>query len=381
MAKIGVYTFDFTLDNYGQVLQYLATQAFLNALGHHTTLLSMQGPYPSLSRRIKGLIKRAVLKLYHLFRPAKGGSPQKITDPEKEAKNALFAQWTACTHRQESEAPRHFEEFRQRYFSRQRGYYEELCNSGYDAYCVGSDQTWSFIDYNNMFGWTPEKAKRFTLAASLGHSHYSDNQIDTIKGYLHRFNFVTVREDNGLDFCKRAGYQQAYKVLDPTFLLQPAVYNQYTEEVITEKPYVFVYLLGGQISLTVREIINHCESLGYDVKYVESQGRDEDISKIPATVGQWLNLMSKATYVLTNSFHGFAFSLIYHKPMMVFPLVGIMKDMNGRITDLAKQMNLEERIYHGDFAPLTRQIDWSHIDFIIANNRDITTRLVQETLK
>lgn len=381
MAKIGVYTFDFTKDNYGQVLQYLATQEFLKSLGHKASLLSMQGRYPTLGGKLKWVLRKIAYRLRSmLVRQQQGCEAHHQHSPEVDAKAALFAQWAACTQRQESEAPRHFEEFRERYFSRERGYYEALCKSGYDAYCVGSDQTWSFLGYDNMFGWTPDKSKRFTLAASLGHRHYTDDEVERVKKYLYRFDFVTVREDNGLEFCKRAGYERVHKVLDPTFLIPPTTYDAYSEEIAEEKPYIFVYMLGGEISVSVKNILQQCKSMGYGVKYVESQGRDEDVEKIPATVGQWLGLMKKATYVLTNSFHGFAFSLIYHKPMLVFPLVGIMKGMNGRIEDLARQMGIEERIYCNDFAVMSDAIDWEHIDMIIERNRATTTQLVQHVL-
>lgn len=381
MAKIGVYTFDFTKDNYGQVLQYLATQEFLKSLGHEATLLGMKGACPTLCGKLKWVLRRIALKIRGvLIRSQQSCESQRQPSSEADAKKALFAQWEACTQRQEREAPRHFEEFRERYFSREKGYFEELCKSGYDAYCVGSDQTWSFLGYDNMFGWTPDKAKRFTLAASLGHRHYTDEEVSIVKKYLYRFDLVTVRENNGVEFCNRAGYDRVHKILDPTFLLPPTAYDFYSEEIAEDKPYVFVYMLGGEISVCVRDILQYCKSMGYDVKYVESQGRDEDIEKIPATVSQWLGLMSKATYVLTNSFHGFAFSLIYHKPMIVFPLVGIMKGMNGRIEDLARQMGLQERIYSNDLAVLNDAIDWRHIDKIIECNREMTTQLVRQVL-
>lgn len=380
MAKIGVYTFDFTSDNYGQVLQYLATQEYLKTLGHQATLLSMQGRRPTLSSKVRWMLRRIARKLCGIAILKSGSKDKDNIAPEIDEKKALFAQWAACTQRQEQEAPRHFEDFRNQFFSRQKGYYETFCESGYDAYCVGSDQTWSYMGYDNMFGWTPDKAKRFTLAASLGHSKYTDNQISGVEKYLHRFDFVTVREDNGLEFCRRAGYQRVSKVLDPTFLLPSVEYDKYAEEINTEKPYIFVYLLGGEISISMSGILQKCETLGYDVKYVESQGRDEAVEKIPATVGQWLGLMRKASYVLTNSFHGLAFSLIYHKPMIVFPLVGIMKDMNGRIEDLSKQMGIEERVYDNDFSVLSHPVDWERIDSIIERNRIVTTELVQATL-
>ena len=111
--------------------------------------------------------------------------------------------------------------------------------------------------------------------------------------------------------------------------------------------------------------------------YVESQGRDEKCSKIFPTVEEWLGLVSNASYVITNSFHGMAFSIIYHKPFLVFPLVGLMEGMNGRVVDLSKTLSLENRVYDGNMDILFEPISWMQTDEVIAHNKDILTTLIK----
>lgn len=373
MSKIGVVTFDNTIDNYGQVLQYLATQEYLKSLGHKVTLVHPTGIRRTFKRRVIWKFTSIYWRIKNILLHK---AEAKIDDVlvsensnEELQKKKIFDQWAEVTFRLESERPRHFEEFRQKYFSRQYGTYDDIIDANYDAYCVGSDQTWSDAGYHMMLGWTPEKARRFSLAPSVGHRKYEDYEIKTFIPYLKRFDFVTVREDNGLNLCEKCGYIGAKKILDPTFLLDSSIYDKYVKNKYAGKTYVFVYMLGGEISIPVKDIISFCKSNNMDVKYVESQGRDEKIESIPASVGEWLGLMKNASYVITNSFHGMAFSIIYHKPFVIFPLVGLMERMNGRINDLTLKFGLQNRIYNDSLDLIKEPIDWERIDCIIEDNR------------
>lgn len=379
MAQIGVLTFSFTKDNYGQVLQYLATQEYLKQKGHKATLIEPSG----WRNRNKSKIERRALKLLkkitrHIS-PIKNSpsTEEKITEEEKQ-KRIIFNQWAEITDRKEQKHPRLFEEFRKKYFNRQTGTYNDILASGYKAYCVGSDQTWSSAGYHMMLGWVPRKYKRFSIASSVGHRVYTDNEIASFRKYLKRFDFITVREDSGIELCRRCGYNSAKKILDPTFLLKAKDYLPYTENnEPCSKPYIFIYLLGGEISLSLTEIVCFCEEKGYEIKYVESQGRDEHRECIDATVEQWLDLMKEASYVITNSFHGMALAIIFHKPFLVFPLVGIMNGMNGRIYDLGQCLKMEDRIYSGNMDILFQPIAWNNADNYIECNRKCVDTLIE----
>ena len=385
MAQIGILTFSFTKDNYGQILQYLATQEYLKQKGHEAILVEPTGwqerQKSKIERRIAKLIKKIKRHIFHNSKHTNSltmsSTEETITDEEKQ-KRIIFKKWAETTDRKEIEHPRHFEEFRGKYFNRQSGTYNDILISGYNAFCVGSDQTWSSAGYHMMLGWVPKRLKRFSIASSVGHRVYTDNEIASFKKYLKRFNFITVREDSGIELCRRCGYKSAKKILDPTFLLKATDYLPYTEKhEPSSRPYVFIYLLGGEISLSITEIVGFCESKGYEIKYVESQGRDEHRECIDATVEQWLGLIQGSSYVITNSFHGMALSIIFHKPFLIFPLIGIMEGMNGRITDLAQSLQLEDRIYSGDISILFRPVDWRNTDSHIDDNRKRVDKLIE----
>lgn len=374
MAKIGIVTFSDTVDNYGQVLQYLATQEFLSSLGHEATLVKPQGFRRTIWRRIKWKF----VGIKNKFRKSDSITSMGTSSisEQEQRKNKIFREWANVTEQQERESPRQFDLFRLRHFRTQTGTFDDVIETDYTAYCVGSDQTWSGAGKYMMLGWIPKKTKRFSIAPSVGHRIYTKEEVDSFKNYVHAFNFITVRENNGLELMHRCGRDDAIKVLDPTFLLTSQEYERFAKPFSSEKPYILVYLLGGEISVPVSDIIKFCKQNGFDVKYVESQGRSENLQRIPATVDQWLGLMQNASYVITNSFHGMAFSIIYHKPFLTFPLVGLMHSMNGRIEDLAAQMGLENRIYKNDLQMLLSPIEWRCADKVIAENKSVLTNMV-----
>lgn len=76
-------------------------------------------------------------------------------------------------------------------------------------------------------------------------------------------------------------------------------------------------------------------------------------------------------------FSWYGFSIIYHKPFLVFPLVGLMEGMNGRVVDLSNTFSLENRVYDGNMDILFEPISWMQTDEVIAHNKDILTTLIK----
>ena len=378
MAKIGVLTFFGTTDNYGQVLQYLATQEYLNSLGNSTSLIVPKGYERTFWRRVKWKIQNyyAIITNF-LYKRKKTVSITCGVSKEEQAKLQVFKKWAEVSKRQELEHPRCFDKFRSNFFSIQIGTYDELLASGYDAFCIGSDQTWSAGGFEMMLGWVPKKYPRFSIAPSVGHRIYSHEEVLSFRKYLQAFDFITVRESKGIDLATECGRKDAVKVLDPTFLLSSKEYDKFAVKSPKNESYILIYLLGGEIEKPVAEIEKYCKEKGCRVKYVESQGRDENCPKIFPTVEEWLGLVSNASYVITNSFHGMAFSIIYHKPFLVFPLVGLMEGMNGRVVDLSNTFSLENRVYDGNMDVLFEPISWMQTDEVIAHNKDILTTLIK----
>lgn len=366
MAKICVATFADTSDNYGQVLQYLATQEFLKERGHD--------PYLFISRGHRlPLYIRAINKLRKKFFPPK----LRILSEEKQKQAEVYRRWDEVAARMEAAHPRKFEEFRKQKFKILFCFLEDVQKYKFDAYAVGSDQTWGNFDETYFLNWAPKNALRFAFAPSIAHKQYTDEEIEILKPIINSYSFVTVREYNGLEFCQRVNYKGAKLVLDPTFLMPTSVYDKFkSDKQVSEKPYLLLYLLGNDVSLDVQQIFQFAHEKGLEVKYVASQGRDDDFPKVYPEVGEWLGLMKNATYVITNSFHGMAFSVIYHKSFMVLPVVGLFSGMNVRIETIASLFNLQNRFFQGNLDLIEEPIDWTQAEKVISENRGVLNELM-----
>ena len=380
MAKIGIITFNFTKDNYGQVLQYLATQEYLKSLGHTPILVEPNRWKRTFPRLIKWSIQIIYGYLKSIASQFTTHKTNSIVKKEIEKENT-FKKWAIITEQQERTHPRHFNDFREKYFSHQTGTFDDILASHYDCFCVGSDQTWSGAGWYWMLDWVPQKIRRFSIAPSIGHRKYTNKELRRFAPYLKKFDFITVRENNGLELCKKCGRSDAVKILDPVFLLDSSVYDKFITSTPQNKPYVFIYMLGGEIKLPISKILDFCRKQNLDIKYVESQGRNENVpNKIFASVEEWLKLISNSKYVITNSFHGTAFSILFQKPFLTFPLINLMGDMNERVYDLAENMGLKERIYKENMDILTQKVDWSISEKKIIENKNTLDRLINKIL-
>ena len=381
--RIGIITFSNTKDNYGQVLQYLATQDYLDGRGHETFLFIPQGHKVTIWNRLVHKTKKIGKKILKFL-------PAGLTDKESDAltrplsisaldeqKQSLFERWAVITEWNEKQHPRHFGDFRRSFFHTHSCYYEDL--KDVYAFAIGSDQMWSYISEDTMLSFVRGNIKRFSIAPSVGHKVFNEDEIKIAAPALAKFDFITVREQNGLDFCKACGRIDAHLVLDPTFLIPKKSYQKYAnlQRIQVPKRYVMIYMLGGEIEPSIEDMFKWAKERELEVVYVASQGRDDEHPKCYATVEQWLALLQNAEYVFTNSYHGMALSVIYHKQFITFPLIGLMEGMNGRIVQLAENFSLQGRIYQGDLNAVTKQIDWEIAEKTIEKNINLLDKLLK----
>lgn len=355
MAQIGVVTFSQTLDNYGQVLQYLAIQEYLSLRGHQVYLIridSSVGLVRKIYRKLKSLVKKKEEKTY-----------------------STFDKWAEMTLANEKLHPRGFEAFRKE-FCKIVNLQVPMSRKIFDAVVIGSDQIWSYVSPFNFLDFAKHGEDKFAIAPSIGKFRFDDASISIVKGWLKDFKFITCREQSAVDMCKRAGREDAMLVLDPTFLISSETYLKYASSQSVKENYVFVYLLGADISVDVAQIYDFAKKENLQVKYVASQGRDDAFPKEWATIPEWISLLANAKYVFTNSFHGMALSCIFHKQFLVFPIVGEMVGMNERIYSIARTFSCESHIYSEHLEKVKEPIDYDVIDTRIASNRNLINDLL-----
>ena len=350
MAKIGIYTFSSSVDNYGEVLQYLATQEYLKQRGHAPYLLRIKMKMP-VSYRIKRLVFSVINYI------------------KKKGKNDVFSEWHRWSDYYEKFHPRHFEEFRLQNFNIVSANDKTIESYNFDAYAAGSDQVWAGVAPIPFLQFPPEDVIRFSIASSTGNIAFDAKQIRRCSEYLKKFSFVTTREMSGVKLCSQSGYSNAYCVLDPTFLIDTSAYNNYAKHVKDEKGYIFLYLLGADVDIKVEQIFEFAKNSKLEVKYVASQGRHDSFEKEWASVPEWIGLLANAKYVITNSFHGTAISIIFHKQFLTLPITGELSRMNERIYSILNRFNIKSRILNDcNIYRIFEEIDFSVADSEIKKN-------------
>ena len=217
----------------------------------------------------------------------------------------------------------------------------------YDYLIAGSDQIfnlqWNKNDDAYYLSFCPDE-KKFSYAASFGKTEYTDAELYNLKSYLSAFNFLSIREESGLELLSRIGINGKAHI-DPTLLFDKNEWEKYAKKP-NAKGYLLIYSLENnsnlmefaiskakECNLRIIQISDTLKKKAGMVEYVSYAGVDK-----------FLGLFLNADYVITNSFHGLVFSTIFEKIFTLFPQN--RKDApNARMFDFINRYNLQEVIY------------------------------------
>lgn len=325
--RIGILTHRL-VNNYGGVLQAYALTTYLNRCGHETVILDRVANRP-LWKRLAHII---IDKYLNILKPKVANPYQIIEDFITHNINITYCIDSDFILKRE--------------ISRRR----------IDAVIVGSDQVWrkSFAlhyGYNYFLDFVPAGVKKISYAASFGLSNweYSEEQTLKISRFLNDFDAISVREDNAVFLCKNFLQIDAMHVLDPTFLLSPEDYLPIISKKLIKEKYIFVYWLGdySQLNEIISRYINDKK-----IKIVNINLRD---SSEQISIGDWLSYIKYAEYVVTDSFHGCVFSIIFEKQFRI-----IMNESGGteRLKSLFRMLEIENEVSSNNF-----------IDYNLVKNR------------
>jgi len=232
----------------------------------------------------------------------------------------------------------------------------------YDTVIYGSDQIWrkqEIIGINSFleiyFGSNAIAAKRkISYAASMGEIQIEENDLVFLKSSLSNFHAISVREDDLKELVEEKVGLSATHVVDPVFLLDEEGWQQITSPRLIESKYILFYHLGYNAE-AVQAVKNLKEQTQY--KVVELNGK---IITRATKAQRWnvvgpsgfLSLLRHAEIVVTSSFHGICFSLLFNKTFYAFltsnsrriESILIDLDLQGRIVKTANEVSLEGSI-------------------------------------
>jgi hypothetical protein len=244
---------------------------------------------------------------------------------------------------------------------------------------IGSDQVWNVRLANGVnqiyfgnFEFENKLSNLISYAASFSDFKISNDEKNEIKQYLKNFNALSVREIEGQLFLdKELGYSSTL-VMDPVFLLNADEWIDSLKLNEIKEPYVLVYSIGHEIE-TNKLADKVCEQLNLNkiclTAYLDRHVFNNTYQT--ATPSEFVQLFAHAKFVITSSFHGTAFSLIFKKS---FYSIGHNNDKDSRQLTLLKMFELESRLvpYNTDFDSFQiSQNDVScDLDQVIALSKD-----------
>lgn len=314
--------------NYGGILQAWALSTYLESLGHHTVVLNRENNLPLLKR----IIKRGLVAIGH-----KRYTNPKYTELVRFVKQNINYSEVLSTDQQMS-----------KYIKRY----------GFDLVIVGSDQVWRAdfarkYGYNYFLDFVPERVKKISYAASFGLSNWEYNSEETarIVELLSKFAAISVREDEGVELCNTYLNTKADHVLDPTLLLSTEDYDRVTSKRIVPEDYVFVYWLGGEDGK--EKALAKATVDNKRIVDISLRGNSPLLS-----VEDWLSYIKYADVVVTDSFHGCVFSLLFHKTIC---LSKNDSGGNGRLKSLFKMLNIEEQEETFNYDVIDRALECERI--------------------
>lgn len=274
--------------------------------------------------------------------------------------------------------------------------------AGMAACVVGSDQVWrsNYARGCGGLGYfflnaipTEVRARSISYAASFGTDTWGGNEEETAecRTLLGDFRAVSVREHSGTDLCREPlGRADAVQMPDPTLLAELGDYERIMEagdekaEPLPESPFVVDYILDStrdkrRLIAAAAEAMQLQDTLA--LAHDRRGRRDGHLH--PYSVGLWLRAIRKGRLMVTDSFHGCVFSIIFNTPFICIPNG---KRGTSRFESLLRTFGLENRVLSPEASPAdiaqlaATPIDWEKVHACHAAERERALRFLRENL-
>ena len=282
--------------------------------------------------------------------------------------------------------------FRQRYYPLETEEFhtiEELQSSNldYDCLVVGSDQVWNpdiskdkcivyFLDFGG------EKIKRVSYASSFGLTEWPEgkmNLLPKIKRALSRFDAISVRESDGVKLLSEVFGLDGKVVVDPTMLHDN--YNEITGP-IANNGKVVAYLLNrtpDQLKKT-RDLAKQYGQRPLMISTIRPYRGFKYV--YPPSIEQWIKYIGGASLVVTDSFHGLVFSVLYKRNFVV---ITPENGRNSRLKNLMQTLGLMDRYYNDmddiDYKRFAREnVDYDKVMVILDKQRSLSWSFLKDSL-
>lgn len=367
--KVSLITLQY-VNNYGSVLQTFASQAYLEKFGFEVEVVNYTRNnyrYENLKSSMKSYYKQKskILRIPFLA-------------------DLLVKRWEMIYHKRNKV----FNDFRNKNIKLSKEYnsVDELINQppNADFYCVGSDQVWNYL-YNDgvlpeyFLSYAPKNAIKFSLSSSFGFNEIDDETKEVeIKKYLKDFSLITVRENTGKQILDKMGLTKSHQILDPTLLISKEQWiSMFNLKVPRNEDYVLVYQLNpskemNEFSQKIAKEKN-CKLIVISNNIRMSIPNAEIIDN--PTVNEFLELFLYAKCIITDSFHGTAFSLNFNRDFFSW----MPNKYSTRLMSVLEKMELQNRAFlkDDDRWKMIEPINFDKVNEILNSSREYADFLIK----
>ncbi|MBU2995649.1 polysaccharide pyruvyl transferase family protein [Cellulophaga baltica] len=339
MKKIGIITI-LNVNNYGAELQAFALHHKLKRMGYDNEIINYlyyknpeycaeEKSKPLIKTSAKNKLKDLVLKWldkYSAFKYPEIAKVRKDRFDNFHKKNTLVS--------------KKYKSYTDLYDQKHK----------YDTFIVGSDQVWNPNNGTNIapyfLTFAPEDANKVSYASSFGVGSIDKSYYPQYKEWLNNLTHISTREDAGVSIIKNITDKNATHVVDPTLLLSRIEWEELMVPYESKEPYILFFIFkknayAEELAYKIQEktgykIIRVCKN------EMPLESDDKILNIRDFGPAEFLGLYSSASIVLTTSFHGSVFSLIFEKPFYV--ITPANKNNNSRQESLLNVVDLKDRL-------------------------------------
>ena len=324
MKKVGIMTYH-RANNYGAVLQAYALQKYLEKQNVESEIVDYRSTY--LEKAYRGITFSGDLKT------------------KLSTLSNLPIRWLK---------DKKFDSFRNEYLKTSEKYLDDaimIADGEFDSFVFGSDQIWNYdLSGNDKYylgAFIKDAEKLNSYAASFG-TYRSDSE--EYAQLLNRFNNVSIREESGLKFFEKiTGRADAKMVVDPVFLLTKDEWKRLACRQ-QKKGYIFLYTLQGKATQMMKVAQQLSKNTGLPIIEMQAWFRPKPRNVEPRFWDDPIDFLSwikNADFIVTDSFHCTAFSIIFQKSFWV-KIAECKNQKHSRVGNLLYSLRLESQIVPDD---------------------------------
>ena len=235
-------------------------------------------------------------------------------------------------------------------------------------FLCGSDQIWCtttlYPDPMMYLRFVP-KEKRVAYAPSLGRNYIPDYNKKILRKFINDVPCLSVREDEGHRLIKELTGRDALVVADPTLLLKSADWDKLKIDIETPVDYVLCYFLDEPSQDVKTSVCQYAHKSDKDIVILGTMDNldypKDRVHHPIAGPGEFLSLISKASMVITDSYHGMLFAINYHKKFWSVERAYSQFDQSSRQLTVLNRLSMEERYVNGNINFTDADIDYTAV--------------------